>query len=214
MRFHLLAAAAAVLLHLGPAHTQSFSTLTPGTRVRVAPNAAGFVDGRSFKGNARWIVGTVRSVDRATLSLQLEGEGADSDYTVPVSTVGQLEVSSGTRSSGAGARRGAVRGGLLGAVIATVPLILGRFDPDGRDDDDSDFGDDDSEREDKCSLGCQVVRPRGSNWIRNEAIGIAGGAVVGALVGSRARERWVPVLVPRTALLVSPNGLAVRIGTR
>jgi hypothetical protein len=101
------------------------------------------------------------------------------------------------------ARRGLIRGAIVGAGVGLLPLGFGHVtgipakEDCGRD----------------GSVTCDFFLASGSNVLRNGAIGVAAGGLIGYAVGARNRERWEPLRTPRFGLIVAPGGVAVRVAT-
>lgn len=194
MHSFLLAATFAVLLAI-PAAGQSLAELQPGARVRVTFRQSE----QASRVQRRWTTGTVRGVDATELSLAVEGGGDQSELTIPVSALTQLQVSKGKVSSGQSALRGARRGGIVGAALAGGALLFGyALAGPTPDTDDSD-----------CQGACEFLLPTRAHVVRNGAVGIIGGAGLGALFGLRSREQWVPARLGRFSL--STGGGAIQL---
>lgn len=109
-----------------------------------------------------------------------------------------MDVSRGRMESGSSVRRGAVRGALVGAGTALVFYGTLSLLPDG-------------DCQEDCSLrGSEgILDTSGSKLARNVGVLVGGGTLIGALVGTRAREKWDSLSIPRVS--VSPSTHSARL---
>ena len=150
-----------------------------GMRIRIS--APMYHQGARVKGTSRWIVGTVREATPTSVVLQTDAADPESRTEIPYDVIRAAEVSQGIMDTKPSVRRGAVRGALVGAGTSAFFYGLMALLPDGgpRDDDE------------------EIINTSPDIVARNTAILMAGGAGIGALIGTQAREKWGPVPVPR-----------------
>ena len=109
--------------------------------------------------------GRVTAVDSTTISIQPDGAAAP--VSIARTTVKRIDISRGVRTKGQGAKRGALRWGLIAAIVGAI------------------------------SLGLQhdTVGENGTSAGEAAALGAFSGALVGGLIGAaagagRAGEKW------------------------
>ncbi len=153
-RFAAIAVSASLLINGAVASADQPATrIASGQRVRITNETNQFI-------------GTVVAVTPDSVRIT---DGAQ-ERTVPLAGVKRIDVSTGTTSKGAGAKKGALRWGLIFAAIGAVSLGLQH----------DDVG------EDGSSAGEAV------------ALGLWSGGLVGGLIGAgvgaaRAGEKWEKV---------------------
>lgn len=200
MRFALVLGTVLSLAAATDAAAQRSVASTPvGSRVRITVPEV--TDGRDVQGSSGWTTGTLLSVNWTHVSIKVDGQGEDSEYTVPFSAINDIQVSRGMARSGVAARRGLVRGALVGGGVALLPIGFARVV----------IGGGESGCEEESSTACDIFEPTASNALRNGAIGALVGGAVGYLVGFRHRETWEPLRNPRFGVIVAPGGVAVRV---
>jgi hypothetical protein len=169
----LLAGAAILPLCAQSADTSQTSTLAPGMRVRLTVDAGG--DSALTIKPGRY-VGTLRAVGADSVQVQLAG--GEAPETLPWAVVSRMEVSRGVNTPlkiiamSAGAVGGGVLGYLAGDGLTT----------------------------DECTDGGDLVvcgegRSDGIAKFVGTLAGIAGGALLGKVIGGR--ERWSEAAFPR-----------------
>jgi hypothetical protein len=169
----LLAGAAILPLCAQSADTSRTSTLAPGTRVRLTVDARG--DSALTIRPGRY-VGTLRAVGADSVQVQLAD--GDAPETLPWTVVSRMEVSRGVNTPlkiiamSAGAVGGGVLGYLAGDGLTT----------------------------DECTDGGDLVvcgegTSDGVAKFVGTLAGIAGGALLGKVIGGR--ERWSEAATPR-----------------
>jgi hypothetical protein len=211
MRYALVLGTVLSLAVGGEAAAQRSVASTPvGSRVRITvPEVA---DGRDVKGGSRWTTGTLLSANWTHVSIKVDGQGEDSEYTVPFSAINDIQVSRGMARSGVAARRGLVRGGVVGTGIALLPLGFARLiTTDGGDNNNDREQFEDEPRCDRSETACKIFEPTAANALRNGVVGAVVGGVLGYVVGARHRETWEPLRNPRFGVIVAPGGVAVRV---
>ncbi len=164
-----------------------------GARIRVS--APIFRKGQRVAGTSQWIVGTVRGITPTSVILQTDPADSTSRTDIPYSVIRNLDVSRGHMDSRTSVRRGAARGALVGAGTAAV-FYGTLFAISGGDND--------------CAGECaepttfqSLFDLSGGYLARNVGVLVGTGTLVGALVGTRAREKWDSARVPRVR--VSPS---------
>ena len=185
LTFLLLAPCNALSAQMPPA-------LQPGARVRVSVPPV--VNGKQMQHFGRWTRGTVRAVDEGQLVLQVEGEGEESGYTIPLNLIRAAEVSRGSISAAKGAKLGVRRSG---PPLLAGGAVLGTF-----------FGWQRQKQEgDKEDV--QITR----YTVRGAAAGAVMGIVFGTIQGASQRERWDPVSLPvRAGIGLRRDGSALQLG--
>ena len=113
------------------------------------------------------VVGRVAAVTPQSVQIAVAGRDP---VTVATTAVRRVEVSRGTRSRGAGFRRGAIRGALILGALGAVLLPLQR----------GEVGDDGATVAEAAALGI---------W----SGGLFGGLIGGAIGAARAGDRWEQV---------------------
>src|SRR6476469_988545 len=83
-----------------PAHAQTLLPIRIDQRVRI------------WTASADAMIGRVAAVARDTIQIEVDGRARE---TVAAVTIRKIEISGGQKSRGAGAKRGAIRGALIGA---------------------------------------------------------------------------------------------------
>ncbi len=183
----LLAGGAILPLCAQSADTSQTSTLAPGARVRLTVDAGG---DRELTIRPGRYVGTLRAVGAD--SVQVQYVGADAPETLPWTVVSHMEVSRGVNkplkivAMSASAVGGGVLGYLAGDGLTT----------------------------DECTDGGDLVvcgegTADGIAKFVGTLAGIAGGALLGKVIGGR--ERWSEAATPRR-MSVRPWGSRRRIG--
>ncbi|HEU6451843.1 MAG TPA: hypothetical protein VFT57_10510 [Gemmatimonadaceae bacterium] len=169
----LLAGGAIFPLCAQSADTSQTSTLAPGARVRLTVDAGG--DSALTIRPGRY-VGTLRAVGAD--SVQVQYVGADAPETLPWTVVSRMEVSRGVNTplKIVAMTVGAVGGGVLGFVVG------------------------DGLATEECSDGGDLVvcgegTSDGIAKFVGTIAGIAGGALLGKVIGGR--ERWSEAATPR-----------------
>ena len=192
----LAASTAGTSLH---AQQQPSSVIQPGARVRVAAPVR--ANGLIVTATRGWTVGTVQSVDREAVVLRVHRPEGETEEQIPFDVITDIEVSHGVGTPREGMRRGAIRGGGVGGAVALVPLgfVLLATGKEGYNND----GD--------CTGACTALEPTVGNAIRNTAIGGLAGALIGRMIGKRARELWVPVRVPSVDFRPGPSTQTVSL---
>lgn len=137
-------------------------------------------------------IGTLTQADSARFTFVSSDSG--DTVTVPQRMVRRLEISRGfQRGTLHGARVGSALGMFIGAVVGAATYQRPDCNPN------TDFL-------------CLDFGP-GFNILGGMAIGIVGGGLTGALIGSQTRvERWDRVSSERLRMLVQPGGNGVRVG--
>lgn len=191
----LLAAGTAVpTLH---AQAVRATDVQPGARIRVAaPVRANGIVVTATRG---WTVGTVQSIDNETVVLRVRRPEGEVEEQIPFDIMTDLEVSRGIGTVAGARRRGAVRGGLIGVTaglaVSGVAYLYHRGDeePVGRE-------------PAECSGLCALFESSTANTARNVAVGGVAGALVGGVIGGRAREIWEPTRMPRVDFVAGAGG--------
>ncbi len=180
--------AAALACTASAAVAQARPTLEPGMRVRVsAPTVHA---GRPVLGTGRWIVGTVRETTRTSVVIQTDPADSASRTEVPYNVIGAMELSQGVTDTRSSMRRGAVRGLTMGtAVAAAYALSTALFQS----------GSGTVERKELFSNEAGIVA-------RNAGLVVGLSTLVGAAMGTRAREMWTPVGAPRIGVGTARDG--------
>jgi hypothetical protein len=166
--------------------------LEEGARVRVS--APIYRHGLRVKGTSRWIVGTVRATTPTSVVIQTDPADPTSRTEIPYDVIRGMDVSRGRMESGSSVQRGAVRGALVGAGTALVFYGTLSLLPNG-----------DCE-EDCTPRGSEgIFETSGSKLARNVGVLVGAGTLIGALVGTRAREKWDSVSIPRVSVIPSAH---------
>jgi len=143
-----------------------------GSRVRVrSPLVADRYDRYTILG-VRYVIGSVVSATPDTLTFRADGDST-ATAIIPTRRIFQIEIARGTHTNKKnGALMGSVAGLVVGEAIAAVTHS--------------------SCQSDDCN---GFYSPTLLNTGR--LVGALGGAIVGAWMGRRPSETWVPVKVPR-----------------
>lgn len=170
---------------------ESRPEIREGARIRVtAPLCR---QGLRVQGTSRWIVGTVRETTPTSVVLQTDPADSTSRTEIPYDVIRTIDVSRGRMDSRTSVRRGAARGAMVGAGTALVFYGTLSLLPDGG-----------------CETDCSpILDTSGIKLVRNVGVLVGTGALVGALVGTRAREKWDSVRIPRVR--VSPSAHATSL---
>ena len=199
----IVAAAAAALAsthaaaQVAPAQVQQ---LAPGTRVRVSTIARDVQVETRDPSRRQWRIGTVREVTEQDLVLQTDPSRPDALETVPFGVIQEIDASRGRLDVGRSVRRGmlqgAAGGGLTALVFTGIKVAIG-----------------------SCSSnapGCRhgVLRTGLGASARDMGVGLVGGALVGALAGSRSREVWQPVARHATVSAYPAGGTGIGLSFR
>jgi hypothetical protein len=171
--------------------------LQPGTRIRVAaPVRANGIVVTATRG---WTVGTVQSVDSQAVVLRVRRPEGEVEEQIPFDIMTDLEVSRGIGTVAGARRRGAVRGGLIGAgvgaVVSGFAYLANRGDEEFEDREPA-----------ECSGLCSLFESTTANTARNIGVGGAAGALIGGVIGGRAREIWEPTRMPRVDFVAGAGG--------
>ena len=165
----------ATLVGASPLAAQDASTterwpIAEGSRVRVRSPILG--DWGAFRG-ARYATGSVVSATGDTLTFRADG---DSSVTaiLPVRRIFMLEIARGTHDN---KKQGALMGALAGLVAGTTIAALSR-------------------RSCRDIGGCPDGYYREADLNTGALLGALGGALIGAWMGRRPVDTWVPVALP------------------
>lgn len=167
-----LATAAPLAAQTAPAANQVTPQPLPTVGSRIRVSAPTFTNGTlEVAASAGWQTGTVKSMQGPSLVLLTETEEVD----IPFDVIRRVEISEGAMSSSDGWRRGARRGGLIGAALTTAVFAFSKV----------------KEADSECD-GCKTdnLSPTAGNIARGLALGVGAGAGIGVVLGSRERERW------------------------
>jgi hypothetical protein len=166
--------------------------LQEGARVRIS--APIYREGLRVKGTSRWVVGTVRETTPTSVVIQTDPADSTSRTEIPYDVIRGMDVSRGRMESGTSVRRGAARGALVGAGTALVFYGTLSLLPTG-------------DCDDRCfPAGSEgIFDASGIELARNVGVLVGAGTLVGALVGTRARERWDSVSIPRVSVIPSAH---------
>lgn len=204
MTSRTLLAAALALTSVVPLAAQS--TLAPGTRVRVS--APAFQNATVVSRSAEWQTGTLLRSDSSHLTLRTT---AGDELSVPLSLVRRIEVSDGTMPASDAWRRGARQGALIGAGTVGV-LVVGVFildrapGPDEGPLSEDAFPEEEEDSDFVAFMGTAVPLMAGA--------AVVGGGL-GAIFGSRAQERWTPVVMDRVRVApIVGGGTGVSLSLR
>jgi hypothetical protein len=144
-----------------------------GTRVRIRSPLLSDLRDRHTPLGLRYWTGSVVSATADTLTFRADGDSSAATALIPTRRIFMLEISRGTHTStGKDALIGATGGLVLGEAFAALT-------------------------HNSCRSGnCDgFYSPAVLNTGR--LLGVLGGALIGAWIGSRPSETWVPVEVPR-----------------
>lgn len=196
---HLIAALL-LLCAVATDGTAQLAGLEPGARVRVSVPVRSIAS--VVPGADRWQTGVVIESDTAAVSLRLESGVVT---TIPYDVMSQAQVSRGTQSSTAGARKGLLRG--LGVGFGSSVVFYGLTQLFNVEYD--------------CEANCTgeegVPSFFGPEYRPYIVYPTVAGAVLGLGFGSQARERWQPLTLPNRLLSVRPvpgGGAAVGLSLR
>ncbi|HSU12956.1 hypothetical protein [Longimicrobium sp.] len=155
---------------------ETVRAIAPGTRIRVSAVAVEDRIASRDANDMQWRTGVLHEVTADGIVLQTNPGRADALVTVPFGVIQEVQVSRGNLDVRRGARRGvlqgAAAGGMFGVIVLGANALVGNVD---------------------CQPGfeCDNEMPTGAA-VAIVAGGTAGGALIGALVGTRAREVWEP----------------------
>jgi hypothetical protein len=182
--------------------------IAPGTRIRVSAVA---VEDRIESRDAndkRWRTGVLSDVTADGLVLQTNPSRPDALVTLPFGVIQEIQVSRGRLNLGRGVRRGALQGTAAGAISVGILVALGSF---------SGSGECDPLHDPLCSPeDVEEARRSGSLGERAKWAGIfvGTGALLGAVVGTRAREVWEPAARHVTVSSAASGGTGVGLSFR
>jgi hypothetical protein len=190
------------------AAAQARTEVLPGARIRVTQPV--FIDGVDIGRVHRPQVGTLVSVDSASITALLEKDGTL--LTLPFSAINRLQISqgpiSGTRGTIHGVRKGAIIGGGFIAVVYGLGYLIQIADQRLDDAD--------------CVPGfpnesCQPKpkrKPELPHMVPAIVGGTIGGAAIGFALGSRDREAWEEVRPRSLRSVAAPNELSLIVSLR
>jgi len=144
-----------------------------GTRVRIRSALSSDVRDRYTPLGFRYVTGSVVWATPDTLMFHADGDSAEATAIIPTRRIQMLEISRGTQTNkGKGALIGGAGGLVLGEAFAALT-------------------------HNSCRSGnCDgFYSPAVLNTGR--LIGVVGGALIGAWIGNRPSDTWVPVKLPR-----------------
>lgn len=171
--------------------------LQPGDRIRLTVPAQN--NGRFVPGTGRWVVGRLISLDSGRVAMKVEGQGEESEYTVPFTAIQDFQVSRGGITTGQGRARGMTLGAATGAGLAGVLMGFGYLISGPVEDGEI------------CDSECELVGWSAERGLRNGAIGAIGGGLLGMLIGGRSKEAWSDVRDRRVGLVLTPGSLSVSV---
>jgi hypothetical protein len=202
IRPFIISILAVALTALG-AEAQRRTELPPGARIRVS--APVFHNGVEVPGARRPETGTLVSVDSVSLTARMERSG--DLLTVPFDAVRRLDVSRGVIPAREGRPRGLRKGALVGAgFTAGVYGLMYLFQTVVE-------GATETECDAETTTPCSLFPDEGPElpfMVPVIAGGTIGGALLGASLGSRDRERWQGVR-PRS---LAPTEGSVSVSVR
>ncbi|HEY7770209.1 hypothetical protein [Longimicrobium sp.] len=178
----------------------------PGARIRVTQPV--FIDGVDIGRVHRPQVGTLVSVDSASITALLEKDGTL--LTLPFSAINRLQVSqgsiSGTSGSIHGVRKGAMIGGGFIAVVYGVAYLI-------------QVGNDKNRRANcihtpEYCARIQRMEPELPYLVPALVGGTIGGAAIGFALGSHDREAWEEVRPRSLRPVAGPSELSLRVSLR
>lgn len=171
--------------------------IQPGARIRVAAPVRN--NGMVVTATRGWTVGTVQSVDSQAVVLRVRRPEGEVEEQIPFDIMTELEISRGIGTVTGARRRGAVRGGLIGvaagAVVSGAAYLVNRGDQEFEDPEPA-----------ECSALCSLFEASPANTARNLAVGGVAGAILGGVIGGRAREIWEPTRMPRVDFRAGAGG--------
>ena len=144
-----------------------------GTRVRIRSSFVSAVDDRYGTLGFRYATGSVVSATADTLTFRADGDTAAATAIIPTRRILKLEISRGTHTNqGRDALIGAAGGLVAGEALAAMT-------------------------HNSCQEGnCDGFYGPGV-LMTGRLIGVVVGAAIGAWMGSRPSDTWVPVEIPR-----------------
>jgi hypothetical protein len=178
----------------------------PGARIRVTQPV--FIDGVDIGRVHRPQVGTLVSIDSASITALLEKDGTL--LTLPFSAINRLQISQGAQSNTRGGIHGARKGAIFGGGFMALTYGLVYLIQVGSD----------KERREECTLTPEAcakiegVEPELPYLVPALVGGTLGGAAIGFAVGSREREAWQEVRPRSLRPVAGPSELSLTVSLR
>lgn len=160
-----------------PATTQDLPAsdwpIAVGSRVRIRSALVSDLSDRYTPLGFRYATGTVVSATPDTLTFRADGDSAAATAIIPTRRILKLEIARGTHTNeGKGALMGSLAGLIGGEAFAAIT-------------------------HNSCAAGnCDGFYGPGV-LNAGRLVGVLGGAAIGAWMGRRPSDTWVPVKVPR-----------------
>jgi hypothetical protein len=147
--------------------------LAAGSRVRIRSALVSDAADRYTPLGFRYMTGSVVSATPDTLTFRADGDSAAATAIIPTRRILKLEIAQGTHTNKA---KGALMGSLAGLIGGEAFAAM---------------------THNSCEAGnCDGFYGPGV-LITGRLIGLLGGAAIGAWMGGRPTDTWVPVKVPR-----------------
>jgi hypothetical protein len=147
--------------------------IAAGSRVRIRSALVSDAADRYTPLGFRYATGSVVSATPDTLTFRADGDSAAATAIIPTRRILKLEIAQGTHTNKA---KGALMGSLAGLIGGEAFAAI---------------------THNSCEAGnCDGFYGPGV-LITGRLVGLLGGAAIGAWMGSRPSDTWVPVKVPR-----------------